>query len=202
MVSIVSKWNIQRIEDQDGFKSILDLAEGKTRHFLMEVSEINEKKFLELRAMSERFGKKLKFIVFYQTLKPTPHINKLHGSEILLIGPEERDLTDILLKRFFQNPGPMFRRWERFQLVTAGTLSLLSDSQAMQKISVTNFGPHGARIRISGQSFKRKDFVVLEYISHDGKKIRMQSRIVWTKSSTDSISSSLEAGVQFISREI
>lgn len=196
--SIVSKWNIQHVENQNGFKSILSMASDKARHFLMELSEINEKKYLELKALNDRFGKKLKFIIFYQTLKPSPVINKLHGAEILLIGPEDRNIAEILLKRFFQNPNPLFRRWERFHIVTSGTLSLLSDAKAGQKVAVVNFSAHGARLKFSGNAFNKKDYVALEYMSHDGKKIRMQSRIAWVQSDGQNF----EAGVQFISREV
>lgn len=195
---LVAKWNIQKIENEGGLKSTLDQLKDKVPHFIMEVSEINESKYNDLRSLSTRYGKKIKFIVFYQTLKPSPIINKLHGSDILLIGPEERDITSVLLKRFFQSPEPLFRRWERIQLVTTGSLSLLSDSNLTQNVNVRNFGAHGARVEFVSDDFKKKDFVVLEYRSHDGKKIRMQSRVCWTKNDGKSIL----AGIQFISREI
>lgn len=164
----------------------------------MELSEINEKKYVELKSMGERYGKKIKFIVFYQTLKPSPLINKLHGSEILLIGPQERNITNILLKRFFQNPEPLFRRWERFQVLTSGTLSLLSGEGGAITVNVSHFSSHGARIEMSQDSFKKKDFVVLDYVSHDGKKIRMQSRVTWTQSKDKA----WVGGLQFISRVV
>ncbi|MBL7543803.1 MAG: PilZ domain-containing protein [Bdellovibrionaceae bacterium] len=198
LVNVISKWNIQSIASEDGLKAILDSDVEKSRHFLMEINEVNEKKYLELRAFGERFGKKLKFIVFYQSLKASPQINKLHGSEVLLIGPEERLIANVLLKRFFQNATPLFRRWERFQLVTSGMLSLLSGAEKNLKISIVNFGAHGACIRFVGDQFKKKDFVILEYVSHDGKKIRMQSRIAWTQGEGEHV----QAGVQFISREV
>ncbi len=195
---LLSKWNIQKIDNEQGFKSTLDRTQDKVPHFIMEVSEVNEKKYTELKAISARYNKKIKFIVFYQTLTPSPVINKLHGSEILLIGPEERSLTPVLLKRFFQNPEPLFRRWERFQLVTSGTLSLLSDAKITLNTEILNFGAHGAEIELTSVAFKKKDFIVLEYCSHDCKKIRMQSRIVWTKQE----GVKLRAGIQFISREL
>jgi hypothetical protein len=194
---ILTKWKAQTVENESALKGLLEQTLSKPRHFLMELSEINEKKYAELKTLNERFQKKAKFIVFYQTLKPAPIINKLHGSEILLIGPEDRELTPVLLKRFFQNPEPLFRRWERYQVVTSGTLSSLLDSGAVQKISVSHFSAHGARVQMPSELFKKKDFVVLEYVSHDGKKIRMQSRLVWTQQKGESI----VGGIQFISRE-
>jgi hypothetical protein len=198
LVNVISKWNIQSVPNEDSLKSILGQPADKARHFLMELSEINEKKYLELKSMGERYGKKIKFIVFYQTLKPSPIINKLHGSEILLIGPEERNITNILLKRFFQNPEPLFRRWERYQVLTSGTLSLLSGEGDVVKVSVSHFSAHGARIEMASESFKKKDFVVLDYVSHDGKKIRMQSRVAWTQDRDNT----WVGGLQFISRVV
>jgi hypothetical protein len=195
---ILTKWKAQQVENESALKGLLGQSLSKPRHFLMELSEINEKKYTELKSLNERFQKKVKFIVFYQTLKAAPIINKLHGSEILLIGPEDRELTPVLLKRFFQNPEPLFRRWERYQVVTTGTLSLLSDEGVTQKISVSHFSAHGARVQMAYEFFKKKDFVVLEYVSHDGKKIRMQSRLVWTQQKEDSV----VGGIQFISREV
>lgn len=198
LVTLISKWNIQSVPNEEALKSILGIETDKTRHFLMELSEINEKKYLELKSMGERYGKKIKFIVFYQTLKPAPAINKLHGSEILLIGPQERNITNILLKRFFNNSEPMFRRWERFQVLTSGTLSLLSGESETVKVNVSHFSAHGARIEMVSDSFKKKDFVVLDYTSHDGKKIRMQARMAWTQARD----SSWVGGLQFISRVV
>lgn len=198
LAPLISKWNIQSIPSEEAMKSVLNLSTDKARHFLMELSEVNEKKYLELKSLGERFGKKIKFIVFYQTLKPAPTINKLHGSEILLVGPQERHITNILLKRFFQNSEPLFRRWERYQVFTAGTLSLMSDGDVVFKVNVSHFSAHGARIETAKESFKKKDFVVLEYISHDGKKIRMQSRVAWTQSAD----SRWVGGLQFISRVV
>lgn len=202
LADLLSKWNIQKIETEVELKNTLNQETGRTSHFIMEVSEINEKKYNELKALASRYGQKARFIVFYQTLKAAPVISKLHGSEILLIGPEERSITNHLLKRFLHNPNPLFRRWQRYQMLTSGSLSLLSDSQAGFKVSILDFGPHGARIQISGVDFNKKDFVVLEYISHDGKKIRMQSRVSWIKSAAQSLQSAAEAGIQFISREV
>lgn len=196
LTNLISKWNIQSVPSEDALKGILGLTGDKTRHFLMELSEINEKKYVELKSMGERYGKKIKFIVFYQTLKPSPLINKLHGSEILLIGPQERNITNVLLKRFFQNPEPLFRRWERFQVLTSGTLSPLSGDECAINVNVSHFSSHGARIEMSQESFKKKDFVVLDYVSHDGKKIRMQSRVTWTLSKEKT----WVGGLQFISR--
>lgn len=196
LATTLSKWNIQTISDQNVFKGILNGVADKDRHFLMELSEINETKYQELKTVGERLGKKLKFIVFYQTLKPSPLINKLHGAEILLIGPQERNIASVLLKRFFQNADPHFRRWERFQVVTAGTLSLLSAEAVSSKVQLSHFSAHGARIEFVADSFKKKDFVVLEYISHDGKKIRMQCRLVWMHE-RGAIS---VGGLQFISK--
>ena len=198
LVNVISKWNIQSLPDEAALKIILAKPADKARHFLMELSEINEKKYLELKSMGERYGKKIKFIVFYQTLKPSPIINKLHGAEVLLIGPEERTITPILLKRFFQNPESLFRRWERFQVLTSGTLSLLSGDGAAARVSVSHFSAHGARIEMANESFNKKDFVVLDYISHDGKKIRMQSRVAWTQNRENTSI----AGLQFISRVV
>lgn len=186
----------------EALKTILQKPAEKTRHFLMELSEVNEKKYLELKTLGERYGKKIKFIVFYQTLKPAPAINKLHGSEVLLISPQERSLTPILLKRFFQNHEPMFRRWERFQVVTVGTLSLLSDDKVVSKIQVSHFSAHGARVEFAGDVFKKKDFVILDYTSHDGKKIRMQCRLVWTQDRSQDGASKQVGGLQFISRVV
>jgi|GEM_PF-2978017 len=196
LMNLISKWNIQSVPSEDALKGILGIPSDKARHFLMELSEINEKKYVELKSMGERYGKKIKFIVFYQTLKPSPLINKLHGSEILLIGPQERNITNILLKRFFQNSEPLFRRWERFQVLTSGTLSLLSGEGSAINVNVSHFSSHGARIEMNQESFKKKDFVVLDYVSHDGKKIRMQSRVTWTQGK-DKI---WVGGLQFISR--
>tara|TARA_B110001454_G_scaffold219203_1_gene252129 strand:+ start:42892 stop:43530 length:639 start_codon:yes stop_codon:yes gene_type:complete len=198
LVNVISKWNIQSVPDEDTLKSILGQPADKARHFLMELSEVNEKKYLELKSMGERYGKKIKFIVFYQTLKPSPIINKLHGSEILLISPEERNITNILLKRFFHNPEPLFRRWERFQVLTSGTLSLLSGEDDAVRVNVSHFSAHGARIEMNDESFKKKDFVVLDYVSHDGKKIRMQSRVAWTQCRDKC----WIGGLQFISRVV
>lgn len=195
-MNLISKWNIQSVPSEDALKGILGIPSDKARHFLMELSEINEKKYVELKSMGERYGKKIKFIVFYQTLKPSPLINKLHGSEILLIGPQERSITNILLKRFFQNSEPLFRRWERFQVLTSGTLSLLSGEGSAINVNVSHFSSHGARIEMNQESFKKKDFVVLDYVSHDGKRIRMQSRVTWTQGK-DKI---WVGGLQFISR--
>lgn len=195
-MNLISKWNIQSVPSEDALKGILGIPSDKARHFLMELSEINEKKYVELKSMGERYGKKIKFIVFYQTLKPSPLINKLHGSEILLIGPQERNITNILLKRFFQNSEPLFRRWERFQVLTSGTLSLLSGEGSAINVNVSHFSSHGVRIEMNQESFKKKDFVVLDYVSHDGKKIRMQSRVTWTQGK-DKI---WVGGLQFISR--
>lgn len=196
LMNLISKWNIQSVPSEDALKGILGIPSDKARHFLMELSEINEKKYVELKSMGERYGKKIKFIVFYQTLKPSPLINKLHGSEILLIGPQERNITNILLKRFFQNSEPLFRRWERFQVLTSGTLSLLSGEGSAINVNVSHFSSHGVRIEMNQESFKKKDFVVLDYVSHDGKKIRMQSRVTWTQGK-DKI---WVGGLQFISR--
>ncbi len=198
LINLISKWNIQSVPNEDVLKGILGVPSDKARHFLMELSEINEKKYVELKSMGERYGKKIKFIVFYQTLKPSPLINKLHGSEILLIGPQERNITNILLKRFFQNPEPLFRRWERFQVLTSGTLSLLSGEGGAITVNVSHFSSHGARIEMSQDSFRKKDFVVLDYVSHDGKKIRMQSRVTWTQSKDKA----WVGGLQFISRVV
>lgn len=196
LINLISKWNIQSVPSEDVLKGILGVSRDRARHFLMEISEINEKKYVELKSMGERYGKKVKFIVFYQTLKPSPLINKLHGSEILLIGPQERNITNVLLKRFFQNPEPLFRRWERFQILTSGTLSLLSGEGGATRVSVSHFSAHGARIEMAQESFKKKDFVVLEYVSHDGKKIRMQSRLAWIQAKDKN----WVGGLQFISR--
>ncbi|MBL7555665.1 MAG: PilZ domain-containing protein [Bdellovibrionaceae bacterium] len=194
-MNLISKWNIQSVPNEDTLKGLLGMPTDKARHFLMELSEINEKKYVELKSMGERYGKKIKFIVFYQTLKPSPLINKLHGSEVLLIGPQERNITNILLKRFFQNPEPLFRRWERFQVLTTGTLSLLSGEGSAVNVNVSHFSAHGARIEMSQESFKKKDFVILDYVSHDGKKIRMQSRVTWTQGRDKT----WVGGLQFIS---
>jgi len=198
LVNLISKWNIQSVPSEDALKGILGIPTDKARHFLMELSEVNEKKYVELRSLGERYGKKIKFIVFYQTLKPSPLINKLHGSEILLIGPQERGITNILLKRFFQSTEPLFRRWERFQVLTTGTLSLLSGEGSVVNINVSHFSSQGARIEMVQESFKKKDFVVLDYVSHDGKKIRMQSRVTWTQSK----GKTWVGGLQFISRVV
>lgn len=198
LVNLISKWNIQSVPSEDALKGILGIPTDKARHFLMELSEVNEKKYVELRSLGERYGKKIKFIVFYQTLKPSPLINKLHGSEILLIGPQERGITNILLKRFFQSAEPLFRRWERFQVLTTGTLSLLSGEGSVVNINVSHFSSQGARIEMVQESFKKKDFVVLDYVSHDGKKIRMQSRVTWTQSK----GKTWVGGLQFISRVV
>lgn len=203
LMNLISKWNIQTVPNEDALKSVLGLPTDKARHFLMELSEINEKKYVELKSMGERYGKKVKFIVFYQTLKPSPLINKLHGSEILLIGPQERNITNILLKRFFQNTEPLFRRWERYQVLTTGTLSLLSGEDCGVGVNVSHFSAHGARIEMKAESFKKKDFVVLEYVSHDGKKIRMQSRVSWTVSKAAQSNQPVWiGGLQFISRVV
>ena len=61
---LLSKWNIQKIENEQGFKSTLDRTQNKVPHFIMEVSEVNEKKYSELKAISARYGKKIKFIVY------------------------------------------------------------------------------------------------------------------------------------------
>jgi hypothetical protein len=199
LVTVISKWNIQSVPNEDALKSILGQPADTDRHFLMELSEINEKKYLELKSMGERYGKKIKFVVFYQTLKPSPIINKLHGAEILLISPEERNITNILLKRFFRNPESLFRRCERYQVLTIGTLSLLSGEEGdALKVSVSHFSAHGARIEMSREAFKKKDFVVLDYVSHDGKKIRMQSRVAWMQDRD----TTWVGGLQFISRVV
>lgn len=196
--NLLTQWNIQKIDSEEELKSTLDKSQDKVPHFIMEVSEINEDKYYDIKSLTAKYGKKIKFIVFYQILKPAPIINKLHGSEILLIGPTERSITSILINRFVRNADPLFRRWERFQLVTSGCLSLLSDPTVEQKIAVVNFGAHGAQLKVVSNIFKKKDFVALEYFSHDGKKIRMQSRISWSKD----LGSITQLGVQFISREL
>ena len=195
---LISKWNIQNIENEEGLKYTLAQPSDKASNFIMELSEVNESKYNDLKVLATKHGKKVRFIIFYQTLKPSPVINKLHGAEILLIGPNERGLTPILLKRFFQSSEPLFRRWERIQLVTSGTLSFLSDSNLVQEVKVSNFGAHGAQVEIASENFKKKDFVVFEYVSHDGKKIRMQSRVCWIKAAARVV----QAGIQFLSREL
>lgn len=191
------EWSPMVIKDHSQFRDKLMQKKGETSHFFLEIEEVNEKKYLELQAVVRLYESKVRFIVFYKKLIPSPVINKLHGSEVLLIGPEERVNSEILVRRFLNPSTAFFRRWDRIILKTRGQI-LSEGGVFMRQARVLNFSPHGVCIEASDVDIKKKDFICFEYQSQDLKVIRMQTRVAWVR---ESINGKV-IGLQFIAREV
>lgn len=194
--SLLSRYCISVIQSSAQFNKILERPISRQTVFFLELNMLTEKKFVEIENWVKVSGDKLKIIVFYQQVEKSPLINKMHGKNILLISPSDRQYYETLTNRFLKLDKPHFRRWERVRLNLKADIRLLGDEKSNFKSTyMLNFSSFGALLSLSESLFNVKDFVTLIYYSHDHRKVAMQSRVAWVENT----SGGYLIGVQFIS---
>lgn len=193
---LLSRYCISVIQSTSQFKKILERPLSKQTVFFLELSLLNETKFLELQNWVKLSEDKLKVIVFYQHKDKSPLINKMHGKNILLLSPVDKVHYETLTNRFLKAEKPLFRRWDRVRLnLKAEVKRLNEEDRSFQQVSMLNFSSFGAMLSVPNAYVKSKDFITVVYYSHDYRKITMQSRVAWV----DENAAGSLIGVQFIS---